>query len=96
MTQKAEPMRNRARMPQDEGTKQPRNPTISARVAPTVLALIDHAADMKGWPRQRVVEEGAVQYAQLIIAEQGERQARARKAMRSAKARLGGIARHRK
>lgn len=96
MTRKAKVPHNRATLPQDEGTKKPKNPTISAKVPPEIVALVDHAAGIKGWPRQRVVEEGAIQYAQLIIAEQGERAAKARKAMRSAKARLGGLAKARK
>ncbi len=69
-------------------------PVISARIRPESLQVVDHAADMKGWPRARIVEEGAIQYAQLIIAQEGARQAAARKAMRRAKARLGGLARH--
>jgi len=85
-----------SRSPQERREKTPPFPVISARIRPEMLAVVDHAADMKGWPRQRVVEEGTIQYAQLIIAQEGARQAAARKAMRQAKARLGGYAKARK
>jgi uncharacterized protein (DUF1778 family) len=84
-----------SKSPQERRTKTPPFPVISAKVRPDVLVLIDHAADIKGWARQRVVEEGSIQYATLIVAEASARTALARKHMRSAKARLGGLAKAR-
>lgn len=70
-------------------------PTISARVPPEILVLVDQAAEIRGCPRQRIVAEGTVQYANLIVAEASARTATARKNMRRAKARLGGLAKAR-
>ena len=93
MTRKAEMPRNRARMPSERRKK---TAYLTAKVYPETRDLVQNAADIKGWPRQRVVEEGAVQYAQLIVVEFATHGAVVRKAMRKAKARLGGLARHRK
>lgn len=92
MTPKAEMAHNRARLPQERRKK---TAYLTAKVLPETQELVQNAADIKGWPRQRVVEEGAVQYAQLIVVEYATHGAVVRKAMRQAKARLGGLAKAR-
>jgi uncharacterized protein (DUF1778 family) len=84
---------NRARMPQDESRK---TAHIGAKTSPEMARLIDLAAQMRGWSRSRVVEEGAIQRAQQIMQETSERFASFRKQTRVLKAREGGLARHRK
>lgn len=71
-------------------------PTISAKVSLEQLGVIESAAAIKGWSRSTVIAHGALQYANLIIAEHGTKGAAARKAMRQAKARLGGLAKAQK
>lgn len=70
--------------------------TISARVAPETVLLIDQAAITRGVARQVIVEQGAIRLANMIVAEAAARTAEGRKLMRRAKARLGGLAKARK
>lgn len=68
---------------------------IGAKVTREVFALVDQAAIIKGWPRSRIVEEGAVKRAQEVLEEQSRAYAQARKAARQVKAQSGGRARAR-
>lgn len=70
--------------------------TISARVAPEIVLLVDQAAVTRGCARQEIVALGAVQFANMVVAEAAARTSEGRKAMRRAKARLGGLAKARK
>lgn len=69
-----------------------KNRTISAKVAPETVLLIDQAAVTRGVARQQIVEEGAIRWANMVVAEAAARTAEGRKLMRRAKARLGGLA----
>lgn len=73
-----------------------KNRTISAKVSPETVLLIDQAAVTRGVARQAIVEEGAIRFANQLVAEASARTAEARKLMRRAKARLGGLARQEK
>lgn len=68
----------------------PKTRHIGAKVSLEVYSLVDQAAVIKGWPRQRVVAEGAVIRAQQILEEQSRAYAQLRKSMRQVRAQAGG------
>ena len=69
---------------------------VGAKVTREVFALVDQAAIIKGWPRSRIVEEGAVKRAQEVLEEQSRAYAQARKAARQVRAQAGGLAKARR
>src|SRR5262245_23005014 len=96
MTPKGRMARNRARMPQERrsenGGLPPKNHHIGAKVTRETFEIIDSAAAIRGWPRGRVVEEGALLRAQQIMAEAVHAQSQVRRAMRRDKARNAALA----
>jgi len=63
-----------------------RHALIGARVEIAVFEQIKAAALSKGWPRQRVVEDGALRYAREILSEQAKLLAAHRRRLRKARA----------
>lgn len=68
---------------------------IGAKVDRATFSVIDQAAVIRGWPRQRVVELGALEYAQRIMEVATKAMAQLRREARQSKARSGGIAKAR-
>lgn len=80
-------------MPQERRRPNRGTALISARVDLHIFGLIDQAAITRGWPRSRVVEEGAISFAREIMAQAAGAQAALRRIARKAKARRAGLAR---
>lgn len=88
--------RNRARTrfkrPAEKAPKAPKLVSIGAKVDLQSFAIVDHAASIRGWPRSKVVELGALEYAQRIIEQAGANLAALRRMTRQSRSRQGGIA----
>lgn len=69
---------------------------IGAKVDHRTFTIINNAAIIRGWPRQRVVELGALEYAQRILEVATGAMAQLRREARQSKSRQGGIARRNK
>jgi uncharacterized protein (DUF1778 family) len=74
----------------------PKTAHIGAKVTPETFAIVDQAAVIRGWPRAKVVELGALEYAQRILETATGAMAQMRRMMRQSKARSGGVAKARK
>lgn len=69
---------------------------IGAKVSLETFAVVDHAAAIRGWPRSKVVELGALEYAQRIIEQAGANLAALRRMTRQSRSRMGGLAKAKK
>ena len=79
-------------MPQEHTKKATKTYHIGAKVDREVFGIIDQAAIIRGWPRQRVVELGALTLAKEILETATGAVAALRRMARQSKARQGGLA----
>lgn len=75
-------------MPQNQRSSE----VISWRIKPEIFTLLQEAARIRGWPVERILEEGGIARALEICGDALRSLAKVRVANRQARSRQGGLA----